>query len=426
MSSRVPDAATRPAPFFDHGLFLLHLNRGREEMRKGQYEEARREFEGAQRFRPHDPEVLSNLSFALFHLGLYDESERMTRELLTSHADSVPLLFNLGLVLFKSGRGREAEAPLRRVIELAPNHRKAHLTLGLVLQRLGEATLARQHFRSAGAELKAGTEEDDTVSRTARAAAAADRAAGTGPIVKPESLEGFTRRPEPARERAAEPRLEPKPEPATPPPQPVGPRTLVPPPPVTVFRPVAVEPTGPYTPKAGGFVTADCRPGVWVRRGVLTGRSGSPAFEPDQRLTGPLGKSWIKASGAGTVLLVERGRQPFFVALRDDFLSVDPARLLSFEATLAFREDPAFEFRRIITTPFLKLLGSGAVALAVVNEPARFDVEADNPFTVAAKSVLAYGGQLQPELLEDSDPLAELGSGPVLRFSGDGYVLTEA
>jgi Flp pilus assembly protein TadD len=58
--------AFRPAPFFDHGLFLLHLNRGKEEMGSGHYETARREFEEARRLRPRDPEVLLDLSITLF------------------------------------------------------------------------------------------------------------------------------------------------------------------------------------------------------------------------------------------------------------------------------------------------------------------------------------------------------------------------
>ena len=114
MSTRASEP-TRSAPFFDHGLFLLHLNRGKEDLRKGLHDDARREFEEARRFRPNDPEVLSNLALAMFHLGHLEEAERTTRGLLVSHADSVPLLFNLGLILFKAGRS-EAREPLERVL----------------------------------------------------------------------------------------------------------------------------------------------------------------------------------------------------------------------------------------------------------------------------------------------------------------------
>src|SRR5659263_543443 len=94
------------------------------------------------------------------------------RDSLTEHAESVPLLFNLGLILFKSGRDREAREPLEKVLGFAPAHRKAHLTLGLLAQRRGAWDEAQRHFRMAGAELKDGSEGDDSVARTARAAAA--------------------------------------------------------------------------------------------------------------------------------------------------------------------------------------------------------------------------------------------------------------
>jgi hypothetical protein len=110
--------------------------------------------------------------------------------------------------------------------------------------------------------------------------------------------------------------------------------------------------------------------------------------------------------------------------LEEEFVSLDPGRLLGFEASLAYREDPAFELRRAVA-PFLKLYGSGVVALAVGSEPARFEVTESQPLTLSAKAVVAFGGDLTPDLLEESDPLAEFGSGPVLRFTGTGYVLAE-
>jgi hypothetical protein len=39
---------------------------------------------------------------------------------------------------------------------------------------------------------------------------------------------------------------------------------------------------------------------------------------------------------------------------------------------------------------------------------------------------VAYGGELMPELLEDSDPIASLGAGPVVRFVGAGFILADA
>jgi len=416
--------AFRPAPFFDHGLFLLHLNRGKEEMARGHHEAARREFDEAQRLRPQDPEVLLNLSITLFHLGQFSAAETKTRELLQEHDDSVPLLFNLGLILFKSGRDADAKEPLEKVLALAPAHRKAHLTLGLIAQRVGAFEIAQKHFRLAGAELRDGSEGDDSVARTARAAAAEVRAATlrpTGsmndtrpaaaakddtkptPVVKPEPLDSLTSS---------------------------GKRNLVSsgvrPRSGSIPRVEIAAPVGPFTPKPGGFLSAACVGGLRVRRGVVVGRQGISAHATDSRLAGALAGVLVSASGEGTLLLADQGRVPWLKSLSNEFLSVETSRLLAFDEALTYREDPAFEFRDKIAQPFLKLFGTGTVALSVVSEPARFEVERQNPFTLAARAVVAYGGDLTPELLEESDPIAGLGAGPVLRFVGSGYVLADA
>jgi uncharacterized protein (AIM24 family) len=156
------------------------------------------------------------------------------------------------------------------------------------------------------------------------------------------------------------------------------------------------------------------------------GRQGISTLATDGRLAGALAGILVAASGEGTLLLADQGRVPFLKLLSNEFLSVETSRLLAFDEALTYREDPAFEFRDKIAQPFLKLFGTGTVALSVVSEPARFEVERQNPFTMAARAVVAYGGDLTPELLEESDPIAGLGAGPVLRFVGSGYVLADA
>jgi uncharacterized protein (AIM24 family) len=183
---------------------------------------------------------------------------------------------------------------------------------------------------------------------------------------------------------------------------------------------------GPFTPKPGGFLSASCAGGLRVRRGVVVGRQGVPSLVTDGRLDGPLAGILVTAAGEGTLLLADQGRVPYLKALANEFLSVETSRLLGFDEALTYREDPAFEYRDKIVQPFLKLFGTGTVALSVVSEPARFEVERQNPFTIAARAVVAYGGDLTPELLEESDPIAGLGAGPVLRFVGAGFVLADA
>ena len=413
--------AFRPAPFFDHGLFLLHLNRGKEEMGRGYHETARREFEEARRLRPRDPEVLLNLSITLFHLGQFDEAELMTRDLLTEHAESVPLLFNLGLILFKSGRDREAREPLEKVLGFAPAHRKAHLTLGLLAQRRGAWDEAQRHFRMAGAELKDGSEGDDSVARTARAAAAEVRiATATRPspndtrptalVVKPEPLDSLTASGKLKFSSGARPR-----------------------PSAAVLAGMdgaaaaLARPLGPFSPKPGGFLSVACIAGVRVRRGIVVGRSGAPVLDASlSQVPDGLDRILIGASGDGILLLADPGRVPWLKALLGETLSVHPERLLAFESALACRADVTPDAGDRTAPPFLKLAGSGAVALAVSSEPARFDVEYGQPLAIAARAVVAYGGGLVPELLEESDPLSGLGAGASMRFTGAGFVLADA
>lgn len=427
---------TRSAPFFDHGLFLLHLNRGKEDLRKGLHDDARREFEEARRFRPNDPEVLSNLALAMFHLGHLEEAERTTRGLLVSHADSVPLLFNLGLILFKAGRS-EAREPLERVLALAPGHRKAHLTVGLILQREGRLDEAKRHFTAAGSERKVESDGDDTITRTARAAAATWPTPGAPvPAVKPEEVfdDSSARR-----ERATQPIgpidvAAPPPSPREAVPAPVvlpmqpPPASVAPPLPGTWTRPATPPPATPpaFSARPGGLVAADARSGILVRRTALTGRTGTAELVADGSLSGALARFFVRATGIGGVLLLDPKRALHLVHLRSEFLSADPARLFGFDATLTYREDPAFEFRRQIALPFVKLYGTGSVAFSAAAEPARLEVTPETPLTLASRSLLGYGGDVAVDLVEDADPLADLGGGPVLSVSGSGYVLIEA
>jgi uncharacterized protein (AIM24 family) len=187
------------------------------------------------------------------------------------------------------------------------------------------------------------------------------------------------------------------------------------------------RPLGPFTPKPGGFLSVACGSGVRVRRGIVVGRSGSPVLDgvaahaPDG-----LDRILVGASGDGVLLLADPGRVPWLKALGSEALSVHPERLLAFEAALSCRADVTPDAGDRTAPPFLKLGGTGAVALSVSSEPARFDVERGQPLAIAARAVVAYGGELVPELLEESDPLSGLGAGASMRFSGTGFVIADA
>lgn len=414
MSGRPGEPAQgRSAPFFDQGIYLLHLNRGKEELRLGHYEEARRELEDARRIRAQEPEVLANLAFALFHLGQFGEAEAVTRRVLSSFPSSVPLLFNLGLILFKAGRFAEAREPMERVLQVAPDHRKAHLTLGLVLQKLGKGEEAQVHFRGAGSDRAAGGDGDDTLTRLAKAAVAVPAGASdgpgseTGPVVRPEPL---------CDTNPALRRFEP----------PVGREsaTVVPP---EAPRAAAAEPVGgPFHLGAGGLLSASTASGLVVRQDAIAGRRGFPSLEPETALTGSLERLFLRARGEGTLLLAQKGRQPSLLEPPGDFFSVDPDRVLAFDGALEYREDPAFEFRPSGARPFVKLLGKGAVAVAVVSEAMRVPVSPAQPLVIAAESVVAYSGALEAESVPAGARYAELGDRPLCRFTGNGTVFVDA
>ncbi len=408
----------RTAPFFDQGIFLLHLNRGKEELRLGHYEEARRELEDARRFRAQEPEVLANLGFTLFHLGHYEDAETITRNILSSFPSSVPLLFNLGLILFKAGRFADAKEPLEKVIQISPGHRKAHLTLGLVFQKLGLGDPASEHFRAAGAERMVGGEEDDTLSRLARAAVSGSMARKVGkgevtevttPIVKPEQF--HDRNPVLASVEPSRPSS---------PPAPDAGRA------VAEGNKAAQKRSGPFVVSAGGLLSAKTGTGIVVRQDTITGRRGFPVLEPETSLPEVFERLFLRASGDGILLLAHRGRQPYLIEPGGGFLSVDPSRVLAFESSLGFREDPSFEFRRPGAHPFLKFLGDGMVALAVGSEPELVPVSIAVPLLMAAANVVAYVGELDAEAVEPSARYAELGDRPLCRFTGNGTVVVDA
>ena len=107
-------------PPFDQGLFLLHLNRARRNVRAGSFDEAWTELEQARSLRPQDEDVLNLVSLLEFKRGRYDEAAVAARALIAENPSSEVLRSNLGLILYKAGRLAEAEKELRSAIELSP------------------------------------------------------------------------------------------------------------------------------------------------------------------------------------------------------------------------------------------------------------------------------------------------------------------
>ena len=82
------------------------------------------------------PDAKYNLAVAYYHLGRFEEAERLFRELYEKHRDEESLL-NLGVVLLRLGRFSEAVDAIRKYVELTNDPRGVRL-----LNRLSELGIA--------------------------------------------------------------------------------------------------------------------------------------------------------------------------------------------------------------------------------------------------------------------------------------------
>jgi len=140
------------APAFDQGIFLLHLNKGREHLQRGDFDKARLELEEGLKLRPSDEMVLNLLGMVYFRLELRHEAVGIYRMLLTMHPEADILHSNLGILEFKEGNHDEAAKELTEALRLNPRNPKPHLYLGLIARLRGRDEECLEHLRQAGAD----------------------------------------------------------------------------------------------------------------------------------------------------------------------------------------------------------------------------------------------------------------------------------
>jgi uncharacterized protein (AIM24 family) len=138
---------------FDQGLFLVHLNRGREHFDARNFADAAEELEEARRLRPNDDTVLNLLGLAYFKQEKFREADSVYRKLIELNPDSPTLFFNLGLVCFKLSDLDRAEATFLRALELKPDNQKAHFYLGNIYEKKKQYYNAIFQYRKAGANI---------------------------------------------------------------------------------------------------------------------------------------------------------------------------------------------------------------------------------------------------------------------------------
>lgn len=398
-------AAEDPSPV-DQGVFLLHLNRARREVREGHFEGAWSELEQARTLRPQDDDVLNLVSLLEFKRGRYDEAANAARSLLAENPSSEVLRANLGLILFKSGRLVEAEKELRAAIDLAPGHLRSHLYLGLLYQTRGKLGLALEHLRVAGARRRV-TEIEDALRRAGRDAASRIAAlSDTAPTLKaaasdapPAEKAGF----EPAFPEVSE-----------------GSAAIA----------AATPETRPlFKIRPEGGLEVASRGTVFVRKGCVAWYSGKIKFAPEPAFAGTSLERILRATGLGTLLVNDAGRRAYRRDLTGQTLHVEGSRLLALDHGLTFRLDAIHDFPRSRRVDVLKVQGKGSVVFSVGGPVLAHEVTAQFPLSISSRDLVAWSGDLVASVLDDEfleqvmQP--DVASPPKIRFEGEGVVLTE-
>jgi len=140
------------AQTFDQGVFLMHLNRGRQLLEGGRLREARLEMEEALKLRPRDESALNYLGMIYYGLDMRPEASMVYRHLLEIHPEADVLHSNLGVLEFKDGRYDDARRRLETALLLNPANARPHVYLGLIERQQGNLSACLGHLRAAGAD----------------------------------------------------------------------------------------------------------------------------------------------------------------------------------------------------------------------------------------------------------------------------------
>jgi len=407
----------REAPPFDQGIFLLHLNKGRDALRNGNVATARAELRTALSIRPDDEDVRNLLSVVCFKAGDFEEAEKLTRRLVAENPESAILRSNLGIILVKTGSIDAAEAELRRAVELKPDHAKSHLYLGFVYRQKRKLGLALEHFGFAGAgklvaelqeQLKRSTRESGELRAAGVLGGSSTAVSTTARLLIPREFRTGSA-------ASAPPAV---PAPAPPPAEPPGEK-----------RPTGAVPKL-FRVRDNGTVEITFEGDVLVRRGTVASYGGRITFSADPRLAGTRAENLLRASGRGSIFVADPGRRPLLVDLNDEFFSAEGSRILAIGPTLSFRYEPIHDFPRRRRVDVLKIFGRGGLVLSPARATFEIPVSADYPLNVSSRDLVGWSGNLVPSVLPDrfldEVMLPDGDDPPKIRFEGEGTVLTES
>ena len=106
-------------------------------VRKGQIDEAIRQYQEAIRLKPDYAEAHNNLGVALGGKGQMDEAIRQFQEAIRLKPDYAEAHYNLGLALGRKGQTDEAIRHFEAALKARPDYPEAHNYLGVVFYQQG-------------------------------------------------------------------------------------------------------------------------------------------------------------------------------------------------------------------------------------------------------------------------------------------------
>jgi Flp pilus assembly protein TadD len=446
-----------PRAPFDQGLFLTHLNKGKELYDLRKFDDAERELEEAYLLRPRDQKVLNLLGLVYFKQDKYEKAEEVYRKLVAESPDAHTLFYNLGLIYFKLNRLEEAESAFMKALELTQGNPKINFYLGSIYERLHRFQDAIYQYRQAGANIMVRRVED-------KIAATIPPKKPPGPLVtkKPEDTAEFKARDirEALKKQAAESKTD-KTEPAI-----AASKTLQPVSDLLMADGVAVRtdetarfrsrgaaegpqrfpeiisflrgneaaaardrPRGPdvFRFLENNLMEIDFSGKVFIKQGTIYSYSGNLTFWVKDKRPGGV-PALVIITGNGRVILTDKGREITFMQVEEETVYVEPTHLLACEETLTPRYVPIAE-----TGPgpeMIALDGHGMVALSVASKPLPLSVTPELPVSVPSTSVITWSGALTPRVVEDRQLYevmlpADTHAGPLVRLEGTGRVLVE-
>jgi protein O-mannosyl-transferase len=117
--------------------------------KKGQTDEAIRQYQAALRLKPGYADAHNNLGAALEKKGQSDEAIRQYQEALRLEPDDALAHNNLGAALDKKGQSDEAIRQLQAALHLKPDYAEAHNNLGAALDKKGQSDEAIRQYQEA-------------------------------------------------------------------------------------------------------------------------------------------------------------------------------------------------------------------------------------------------------------------------------------